>query len=205
MKIGIMGGTFDPIHNGHLMLGEYAYRNFALDQIWFMPNGHPPHKEWSSIDSDAEVRTEMVELAIKECDYFRLETYEVSRSEISCTYQTMEYFRKQYPQDEFFFIIGADSLFAIETWIHPERIFPVCTILAAYRDEKDTKAVMMEKISQLNRKYGASIKLLETPLLDISSHELREEIRSGNSIKEFVPAEVEEFILKYRLYREKAV
>ena len=90
MKIGIMGGTFDPIHNGHLMLGEYAYREFKLDQVWFMPNGNPPHKQDNVFQTTREDRMEMVTRSIEKYDYFRLEDYEIKRQEISYSYQTME-------------------------------------------------------------------------------------------------------------------
>ena len=95
MKIGIMGGTFDPIHNGHLMLGEYAYREFKLDQVWFMPNGNPPHKQDNVFQTTREDRMEMVTRSIEKYDYFRLEDYEIKRQEISYSYQTMEYFKTQ--------------------------------------------------------------------------------------------------------------
>ena len=139
MKIGIMGGTFDPVHNGHLMLGHAAYEAFSLDQIWFMPNGNPPHKKSETIKSTAEDRMKMTSLAIAPFPEFVLQPYEALRAEVSCSYQTMEHFSKIYPDDEFYFIIGADSLMAIETWVHPERIFPTCTILATYRNEVKTK------------------------------------------------------------------
>ena len=109
MKIGIMGGTFDPIHNGHLMLGKAAYEKFGLDQIWFMPNGNPPHKEQASIGSDIETRIRMVELAIAPHPEFVLELYESDPSKVSCSYQTLEHFQTQYPEDELYFIVGADS------------------------------------------------------------------------------------------------
>ena len=82
MKIGIMGGTFDPIHNGHLMLGEMAYKQFDLDIVWFMPNGRPPHKAFTSIESDVAKRAEMVTLAIEDCPYFTLQDYELNRQEV---------------------------------------------------------------------------------------------------------------------------
>ena len=122
MRIGIMGGTFDPIHNGHLMLGEYAYQQFHLDEVWYMPNGNPPHKSNPEIRKDLQDRAEMTRLAIEEIPYFRLCTYEIDRKETSYSYQTMEYFKETYPQDEFYFIIGADSLFNLETWKCPERL-----------------------------------------------------------------------------------
>lgn len=200
MKIGIMGGTFDPIHNGHLMLGQAAYETFHLDQIWFMPNGHPPHKDRNTIESDVDDRIEMVRLAIGGKEEFRLELYEACREEVSYSYSTLEFFNQIYPEDEFYFIIGADSLFAIETWAHPERLFPTCTVLATYRDEINTRAEMEEQIQYLTRKYDAHIRLLATPLMSVSSSELRREIKSGKSIAAYVPSSVEDYIIRNHLY-----
>ena len=201
MKIGIMGGTFDPIHNGHLMLGHAAYETFSLDQIWFMPNGNPPHKKSETIKSTAEDRMKMTSLAIAPFPEFVLQPYEALRAEVSCSYQTMEHFSKIYPDDEFYFIIGADSLMAIETWIHPERIFPTCTILATYRNEVKTKEEMNRQIQYLSEKYHAKIRLLETPLMPVSSHELRASLQSGDSVSEYMPAAVCSYIKQHHLYR----
>ncbi len=200
MKIGIMGGTFDPIHNGHLMLGRAALEAFGLDRVWYMPNGNPPHKDSSSIETDVHDRVEMVRLAISSCREFRLEPYEAKRREVSYSYSTMEYFRGIYPEDDFYFIIGADSLFMIDKWVHPERIFPTCTVLAAYRDEINTRQAMEEKIRELTETYGARIRLLVTPLVRISSHELRNEVREGRSIAGYVPEAVNTYILEKHLY-----
>ena len=201
MKIGIMGGTFDPVHNGHLMLGHAAYKAFSLDQIWFMPNGNPPHKKSETIKSTAEDRMKMTSLAIAPFPEFVLQPYEALRAEVSCSYQTMEHFSKIYPDDEFYFIIGADSLMAIETWIHPERIFPTCTILATYRNEVKTKEEMNRQIQYLSEKYHAKIRLLETPLMPVSSHELRASLQSGDSVSEDMPAAVCSYIKQHHLYR----
>lgn len=200
MKIGIMGGTFDPIHNGHLMLGREALIQFHLDEIWFMPNGNPPHKPKSSIQSDAVHRAAMTELAIHGNRNFRLELYETEQKEISYTYKTLEYFSGRRREDSFYFIIGADSLFAIESWVHPERIFQLCTILAAYRDEFDTQKKLKGQIHLLKEKYHADIRLLNTPLIKISSHELREMLHRGQTISDYVPHAVEKYIRKERLY-----
>ena len=201
MKIGMMGGTFDPVHNGHLMLGHAAYKAFSLDQIWFMPNGNPPHKKSETIKSTAEDRMKMTSLAIAPFPEFVLQPYEALRAEVSCSYQTMEHFSKIYPDDEFYFIIGADSLMAIETWIHPERIFPTCTILATYRNEVKTKEEMNRQIQYLSEKYHAKIRLLETPLMPVSSHELRASLQSGDSVSEYMPAAVCSYIKQHHLYR----
>ena len=198
MKIGIMGGTFDPIHNGHLMLGETAYHQYQLDKVWFMPNGNPPHKK--NIGTDALTRMEMVKLAIQDKEYFELQDYEVMKESVSPTYQTLAHFKEIYPEDTFYYIIGADSLFSIERWIHPELIFPNCIILAACRDEIDTSEEMNEKINYLCKKYDAQIKFLTSPLVDISSSELREMIRDHKTVCGHVPQAVEEFISKEGLY-----
>lgn len=203
MKIGIMGGTFDPIHNGHLMLGKAAFEQFSLDEVWFMPNGNPPHKKSSSIQSEATKRAVMTELAVEEYPNFRLETYEVEREGISYSYETLEHFRRSRSGDEFYFIIGADSLFAIESWAEPKRIFSACIILAAYRDEIDTPYKIQKQIVYLQKKYGARIQFLETPLMNVSSHELREMIKEGKNVTSYLPEKVEKYIKKEGLYGAK--
>ena len=178
MKIGIMGGTFDPIHNGHLMLGEYAYRQYTLDQIWFMPNGNPPHKSSETIESQTKHRVEMVKLAIADTEYFVLQPYEVESKDVHCSYKTMEHFKEVYPEHEFYFIIGADSLFNLEKWVLPARLLKTCVLLAAYRDEKGTDE-MLEQIRYLNQKYDADIRLLNTPNVDISSSDIRKLLKEN--------------------------
>lgn len=200
MKIGIMGGTFDPIHKGHLMLGEYAKNLFLLDEIWFMPNGNPPHKSNENIESQTKHRVEMVRRAISGRDGFVLQPYEVNRKEINCSYMTMEHFTEAYPENEFYFIIGADSLFSLEKWVHPERLLKTCVMLAAYRDGKNSLE-MEEKIRYLNEKYQADIRLLNTPDVDISSSEIRKKIKSGESIEQLVPESVYAYIQSEQLFR----
>lgn len=200
MKIGIMGGTFDPIHNGHLMLGKEALAQFRLDEIWYMPNGNPPHKSQRSIQSDAKHRAAMTRLAIQKEARFRLETYEVERETISYTYETLRHFHETYAEHVFYFIIGADSLYAIEDWVHPEEIFRSCTILAAFRDHVDTPEKIEKQIRYLKEKYGADIRLLNTPLMDVSSKELRSRMREGRSVSAYVPDAVERYIREEKLY-----
>ena len=143
MKIGIMGGTFDPIHIGHLLLGEFAYEDFGLDEIWFLPNGNPPHKDTASNEKELKNalfhRVEMVKKAIEGVPYFRINLCEAVVDFHSYTYRPMQMFNRLYPDDEFFFILGADSLFSIEKWMYFREIFPTCTILAAMRDDKDAE------------------------------------------------------------------
>lgn len=202
MKIGIMGGTFNPIHNGHLMLGEYAYRCFELDEVWFMPNGNPPHKDNPDIRKDTEERILMTELAIEDIPYFRLCTYETDHEEEkSYSYKTMEHFRMVYPEHEFYFIIGADSLFSIETWKCVDKLLKTTTMLAAYRDDADTPEEMNRQIEYLHQKYGSDIRLLRTPILQVSSHEIREQVKNGIIHDLPIPEKVAAYIQKKHLYQ----
>ena len=201
MKIGIMGGTFDPIHNGHIMLGEYAKNLFALDEVWFMPNGNPPHKLNSNIESQTNHRVAMVKEAIKGKEGFKVQLYEVDRKEVNYSYLTMTHFNEIYPENEFYFIIGADSLFAFESWKHPELLVKKCVLLAAYRDGKNTSE-MEAQIQYLNTKYDADIRLLSTPNVDISSSNIRKKIKLGEDIKEFIPESVYSYIQTNNLFKD---
>ena len=202
MKIGIMGGTFDPIHIGHLLLAEFAYEDFGLDEIWFLPNANPPHKEAAHTEEALHHRIEMLRLAIADTPYFRLNLYEAENTEHSYTYRTLEAFRERYPGYEFYFILGADSLFTLEEWRCFERIFPNCTILAAMRDDKDAGS-MEGQIRYLEEKYGAVIRLLRAPLVEISSTALRRRAGRNLSIRYMVPDAVAVYVKEHRLYRRR--
>ncbi len=201
MKIGIMGGTFDPIHIGHLLLGEFAYEDFGLDEIWFLPNGNPPHKETEDSKKALGHRINMIQKAIEGVPYFRLSLYEADTSRHSYTYQTMQAFNRMYPEHEFFFILGADSLFSIEQWRYFREIFPTCTILAAMRDDKDADE-MRRQIDYLTRKYRARIRLLQAPLLEISSTAIRGRASRNLGVRYMVPDSVAEYIKTNHLYKD---
>ena len=121
-KIGIMGGTFDPIHIGHLILGEAAYEQFGLDEVWFLPAGNPPHKRNRAGQAKDAQRVEMVRRAIASNPHFVLCTKEMKDEGYTYSYRTLEAMRKEHPGTEFYFIIGADSLFYFDEWKNPERI-----------------------------------------------------------------------------------
>lgn len=203
MKIGIMGGTFDPIHIGHLLLGEFAYEDFGLDEIWFMPNGNPPHKDTTDTDTALNHRIEMIKKAIQGVPYFRLNLHEADTAKHSYTYQTMQEFNRIFPEHEFFFILGADSLFSIEQWRFFREIFPTCTILAAMRDDKDSD-VMRRQIQYLKEKYGAQISLLQAPLLEISSTVIRDRVSRDLGVRYMVPDLVAEYIKTNHLYKDRS-
>ena len=197
MKIGIMGGTFNPIHNGHLMLGASAYEKFSLDKVWFLPNGHPPHKENEISAAD---RLEMVRLAIDDDNRFLLNTYETEKTETSFSYETLERFHIMYPDCKFYFIIGADSLFSIESWREPARVMKACTLLVACRDDK-YPADIKDQISYLESKYEADIRFLKSPFMDISSSDIRKMVESGTDISSYVPEKVADYVKRNRLYQ----
>ena len=132
-KIGILGGSFDPIHQGHLNIARSAYREFALDEVWFIPAGHSPNKEEAEM-TPAQVRAEMTQAAIKNDASFKLSRIEIESSGTSYTYKTLQHLKEQFPEDQFFFIMGADSLDYFDKWRHPEIICQNATVLAAVRD-----------------------------------------------------------------------
>lgn len=203
MKIGIMGGTFDPIHNGHLTIAEYAYRLYCLDEVWFLPNGNPPHKHTPEILKNVQDRIKMTSLAIEDIPYFKLNTYETDKTAMSFSYQTIAYFSEKYPEHHFYFILGADSLFSIESWMHPELIIGKITILAAYRDDLDTPEEMNRQIVYLNQKYHGDIHLLKAPLVPVSSHKIRQDVAEGAEKYTLpVPPKVADYIFNHKLYTQ---
>lgn len=201
MKVGIMGGTFDPIHTGHLLLGEFAFENFGLDEIWFMPNGSPPHKDRRYSERYLVHRVEMVKLATEANPHFKVNLSEAVTEAHSYTYKTLQRLRGEYPEHEFYFIMGADSLFEIEEWENFREIFPSCTLLAAPRDGRGEEEIE-DRIRCLVQAYGAKIHLLKSPFIDISSTYIRDRARNGLSIRYMVPDRVGAYICDNGLYRD---
>lgn len=203
MKIGIMGGTFDPIHKGHLMLAECAYTSFGLDEIWFLPNGNPPHKTAGTIGTAIRQRLDMISLAIADKPYFKLERYEADHKQVSYSYETMEHFKKRYPEYTFYFIIGADSLFTIEKWVHPERLMKTCILLAACRNEFGTRQEMQTQIDYLREKYEVSIEWLKMPSVSVSSQEIRRSFHNHTGLsEEMLTDETIRYIEQHHLYED---
>ena len=198
-KTGIMGGTFNPIHNGHLRLAEAAYRQLALDEVLFMPSGRPYMKSESEV-ADAAVRAEMTKLAIQDIPYFRFSPMEIEQQGNTYTYQTLERLRAEHPETAYYFIVGADTLFQMSEWVSPERIFANCTVAAAVRGDK-TDADMEEQILSLKRRYGADVVLLRTPLMNLSSSAVRRRIAGGISVEQDVPKPVRRYMEERGLYR----
>lgn len=201
-RVGIMGGTFDPIHIGHLILAECAYEQFGLDTVLFLPSGNPPHKRERRDGASDKQRLEMVALAIRDNPHFTLDTEEMRRSGYTYTYETLRLMKEEHPETDYYFIIGADSLMSFDTWKHPEVISRNCILLAAVRDQLETET-MQAKIEELRRSCGAKIRLLHSPNLEISSTELRSRCRQGRSLRYFVPGAVLDYMEANRVYSEQ--
>lgn len=202
-KIGIMGGTFNPIHFGHLILAEAAYEQYHLDKVLIMPAKEPSHKTISDTITE-EDRVEMVKRAIKGNDHFELSLLEINREGVTYTIDTLTELHEEDSEIEYYFIMGADSLFHFNSWKEPEKILKLTNILVANRD-LSTFSALNSQIDYLSDKYDeANISLLDTPNLEISSHALRKRVRQNLSIKYYVPESVEEYIKEHGLYQNKA-
>lgn len=197
-KTGIMGGTFNPVHNGHLALARKAKEQFALDEILFIPCGEPYMKAAQKVES-GQIRAEMTALAIQDEPCFFLSMLEIEHSGSTYTYETLERLKEQEPDTEYYFILGADNLFQITKWAKPERIFANCRLLAAVRDDK-TVADMEAQIRFLEREYQAVIFLLRIDHMDISSSQIRRKVAERISIEADVPASVRAYIEEKGLY-----
>lgn len=198
-KIGIMGGTFNPIHNGHLKLAGEAYGQIPLDEVLFMPSGRPYMKPEREVES-AQVRAEMTKLAIRDIPYFTFSALEIGQQGNTYTYQTIERLREADPAAAYYFIVGADTLFQMPKWVFPERIFAGCTVAAAVRDDKTVDDIQAQA-ALLRKRYGADIILLQTSRMDISSSDIRRKAAAGESIAADVPKQVRLYIEERGLYR----
>lgn len=191
-KIGIMGGTFNPIHTGHLILAEIARSQCELDKVIFIPSGCPAYKD-SGVILPSDIRLAMVSQAIKDNEYFEISDIEIQRKGNTYTVDTLEYIKEKYPGDNIFFIMGADSINTIYEWYEYEKIFPLCTIIAALRGGNDNK-LALDNVDKLKSHYGASIQVVNMPVMDISSTQIRWNFIHEKSIRYCVPDSVFRFL-----------
>ena len=198
-KIGILGGTFDPIHNAHLLLGESAREQFGLDRVIFIPNNlaHLPNR---TEVASGENRYQMVKMAIKDNPYFTCSRIEIDKDGGTYTYNTIQELKLMYPGDELFLILGGDSVIGIDNWYMAKELLQSCTILAAVREDDDL-AALDKKRKELSDQFGADIRLLKFNRIDISATEVRNRVRTGRSIRYMVPDEVIEFLCIKGLYK----
>ena len=199
-KIGIMGGTFDPIHIGHLILGEKAYEQLELEKVLFMPSGNPPHKKNRKGRASDEQRVEMVARAIAPNPHFELSTIEMHEEGYSYTYRTLEQLNAENPDIEYYFIIGADSLFSLDSWMKPDRICAACTIVVATRNHTPVGKIDVE-MKRLQEKYHGNFIRLDTLNIDVSSQILRRWVQEGKSIRYYCSDSVISYIESQKIYR----
>lgn len=197
-KIGILGGTFNPIHNGHLALAKTAFEQLSLDVVWFMPSGQTNLKKNDDI-LPASTRIKMISLAIEEFQCFQLSLIETSRPGITYTYETLLLLEKEFPNDHFYFILGADCLFSIEKWKNPEIIMQKSTLVTAIRDYTNSIDIA-KQADYLKKTYSCDIRLLDFPKIEISSSAIRSKLSARESISGLLPRKVEEYINKHYLY-----
>lgn len=198
-RVGIIGGTFNPIHIGHLILAEHAQCEYNLDEILFIPTGISHFKD-PSIVLDKKKRIAMTGGAIEDNPRFALSTIETERPGNSYTYETLEELKAANPDTEYYLIVGADSLFQMEKWMKPEVIMKDAIILVSVR-KGQSRRELEEKANELMEKYNSEIKILQCPYIDISSTEIRDRIKEGKSIRYMVTDDTLAYIEKFKLYR----
>ncbi|MDD3415989.1 MAG: nicotinate-nucleotide adenylyltransferase [Lachnospiraceae bacterium] len=199
-RIGILGGTFNPIHLGHLMIAEQAYQEYHLDKVWIMPSGISYLKKNCDI-LPSSIRAEMVELSIASNPHLELSTIEVQREGNTYTYETLEQLKREYQDTTFFFIIGADTLFSMEHWKNIDQVFSNCELLVSVRNDSSLEE-LTEKAAEYKVKYNGIIHMLHSPNIEISSGNIRKMVSNQKSIKYYVTEEVENYIMEHELYRK---
>lgn len=200
-RIGILGGTFNPIHLGHINMAKSAYRQCGLDKVLIMPAKNPPHKVGKIIASE-EHRSNMCRLAIQDYPYMEFSDFEIKRDGLSYSVITLTLLKKQY--DELFFIIGADSLYDMENWYQPDRVLALATMVVIPReDARESILDLRAQADYLEDKYNANIVIVDCPKIDISSTAVRKSFEVGEPMAEALDSRVYEYIVKEKLYERR--
>lgn len=195
-KIGIMGGTFNPIHIGHVEIAKAAYEQYQLDEVWFMPNNIPAYKSNKGIVSGKD-RYNMINLAIREYKFFKVSDLELQREGKTYSYETFTLLNDMYPDYYFYFLMGADSLFYFEQWVHPEIILEKTDILVASRDNGGINKIK-DKITDLQIKYkNAYINIIRCNIINCSSTTIREYLGLLNKDIIYNKPDIVSYIDKY--------
>lgn len=199
MRLGIFGGTFDPVHFGHLLLAEQCREQCRLDQVWFLPAGIPPHKLERTIASGT-ARAQMLEFAIAGHDRFRIDRRELNQQQPCYTVDTLSAIRDEDPTRELCFLMGADSLHDFPTWREPKRILELARVAVVNRGDAPPP-----DFEPLRRLWGADvaerIEVVSIPGFEISSSDIRRRVQRGQSIRFLTPRAVECYIETQKLYR----
>ena len=195
MKIGILGGTFDPVHKAHIEIAKLSYEKLGLDKVIFIPNGIPPHKNKSSISKEDKLN--MLNLAIKDYPYFSVDTFEIDKEGTSFLYLTLEYLNKKYPSADLYFIAGSDNLKTITTWKNPHIIFKLSNIVFVKRPKYKLD---LKFADLLKEKYNGKISFIDFSGIDISSTTIREKFEKCEEVSEYLSYDVYSYIVKNSLY-----
>jgi nicotinate-nucleotide adenylyltransferase len=199
LRVGILGGAFNPPHIGHLICAQEALVQLELDNVLFIPVGEAPHRELQD-DPGPEARLEMVELAIAEDERFTASRIELEREGPSYTSDTLEELREQSPKDEFFLILGGDQAAALATWHEPEKVLERATIAVFERMSWGRNAIVIK----IGRMPGAErVRYLDMPMIQVSSSAIRRRVRGRLPIRYLVPDKVVEYIASHELYGGK--
>lgn len=200
-KIGLFGGTFDPPHKGHIALAKSTLLNFSLDKIIFIPAGNPPHKTQKRV-SDKTHRFEMVKMAIKGEPNFSISDFDIKNERPNYSYLTIEHFKNEYPDDEIFFIVGADSYRDFPKWKNYPDILSLSTFIVLNRNDADL-GEYFKKYCEIYPEHKALFS--DDFSFALSSTELREKIKSGEDCKNLLPDGVYEYIKKHKLYHTESL
>jgi nicotinate-nucleotide adenylyltransferase len=190
MKIGVLGGTFDPIHIGHLIIAQEALWQCGLDRVLFMVTAQPPHKK--APKAGAEDRYAMVELALNGTRGFQPSRLEIERGGNSYTVQTLHELHRVYPEAAHYWIVGGDSLLEFRMWEDPDDVIRLANLIVAPRPGFD--------LSKVDPALGGKVIVLDSPQVGISSTEVRRRIQEGAPVRFLIPRVVEEYIYGHRLY-----
>ena len=200
-RIGIMGGSFNPIHCGHLEMAEHAYKALGLDTVLFIPLGDPPHKQDLAL-ADAVHRRNMVELAIEGQAHFVLNEMELVRDGYTYAADTLLELRSIYTEEtELCYLLGADAFLYIRQWYAFPRVLELATYVVFQRYDEDA-ALVKQEAEALEREYGANIILLSHQPVSVSSTFIRESLREGRDMCGLLPKKVEAYLERWRLYRD---
>lgn len=201
MRIGILGGTFDPVHTGHLILAEQGREQGRLDEVWFVPAAHPPHKDEPTL-TRFDQRVEMLALAIAGNPAFRIDELEKERPGPSYTADTLAELRRRHPVPEFFLLIGSDTLLDLPHWYQPLRVLEQAGLLVMTRPGSEIRtAEQLRQQLHLPERTPLRLEWVQAPQIDISSRDLRRRTAAGHSLRYFLPRAVECYIHEKRLYR----
>ncbi|HEX5270171.1 MAG TPA: nicotinate-nucleotide adenylyltransferase [Gemmataceae bacterium] len=204
MRIGVFGGTFDPVHLGHLILAEQCREQGRLDEVWFVPAGQPPHKPHQAV-SPFRHRAEMLRLATAGHAAFRVNELESERPGPSYTVDTLDELRKAHPTAEWFFLVGSDTLAELHEWRDPAGIVRRAGLLVMARgDERVMSADELRASLGLPEGERLSVEVVATPRIEIASRDLRRRAAEGRSLRYLVPRAVECYIGEKELYRDAA-